>query len=96
MIEPAGFGVPVCVGPNTWNFQDTVERLLEQQGIAVVMQRQELLATWRRWLERPGEAQAIGERAQQFLLAQQGSVDRTLQAILDLASTPTVERRRSA
>ena len=32
MIEPASYGAAVLFGPHTWNFRDTVERLLAVNG----------------------------------------------------------------
>lgn len=77
MIEPAGYGVPVCFGPHTWNFRDTVERLLDVGGAVRIANRRELAIVLNRWLTNPSEATAIGEKARLFIQSQQGATERT-------------------
>ena len=36
MLEPSGFGVATCFGPNTRNFRDIVEQLLAADAAVVV------------------------------------------------------------
>lgn len=84
MIEPAGYGVPVCFGPAVWNFRDTVEKLLARHAAVQVRDRQELFETIRRWLEDPASALLLGQRAREFILAQQGSVASTLSGLESL------------
>ncbi|MHB0956569.1 MAG: 3-deoxy-D-manno-octulosonic acid transferase [Pirellulaceae bacterium] len=91
MIEPAGYGVAVCFGPNTSNFRDVVSQLLEQQAAAVVSDQSELTAFVRRCLESPGFAQELGQRAQQLVRAQQGATHRTVALLLPLVSPPHPE-----
>jgi 3-deoxy-D-manno-octulosonic-acid transferase len=81
MIEPAGYGVPVCFGPETWNFQDTVERLLQAGGAVQIGDPDELAPTLARWLERPDDAKEVGRNAHKFIAAQQGALARTLRAL---------------
>src|SRR5690606_32665279 len=73
MIEPAGFGVPVCFGPDTRNFRHTVENLLADDAAVEVRNGAELVATLSNWLANRADAQAMGDRAQQFILSQQGA-----------------------
>ncbi|MFO0947456.1 MAG: 3-deoxy-D-manno-octulosonic acid transferase [Planctomycetota bacterium] len=93
MIEPAGYGVPVCFGPAVWNFKDTVEKLLSRNAAIQVRDRRELLATIRGWLENAADAHAIGERAREFILAQQGSVANTLSGLESLLPPLDVQGR---
>ena len=78
MIEPAGYGVAVCFGPNTWNFRDVVLQLLQQQAAVVVHDQSELTAFVRRCLESPLFPQELGQRARQLVLTQQGATRRTV------------------
>lgn len=84
MIEPAALGVPVCFGPHTWNFKETVRRLLELDAAARIEDAEEVTRVWTNWLRSPEEARAVGARARAFILAQQGSTDRTVDALASL------------
>ncbi len=84
MIEPAGFGVPVCFGPHTWNFKATVESLLAVDAARQLTDPNELLPTWRHWLTSPESARKMGDAAQRFILSQQGATERTVQALRSL------------
>jgi 3-deoxy-D-manno-octulosonic-acid transferase len=81
MIEPAGFGAAVCFGPNTRNFRDVVQLLLEAGGAEVVRSAEELRAFLHRCLEQPEYRSNLGLRAQRVVAAQQGATRRTLQHI---------------
>jgi 3-deoxy-D-manno-octulosonic-acid transferase len=81
MIEPAGYGVAVCFGPNTWNFRDVVLQLLQQHAAVVVHDPSELTAFVRRCLESPRFAQELGQRARQLVLTQQGATRRTVELL---------------
>lgn len=93
MIEPAAFGVPVCFGPNTWNFADTVERLRSVDGAVVVSDGAELTNTLDRWLSNPDERIRVGSAAREFVASQQGSVERTVHAILSLITRDETRHR---
>jgi 3-deoxy-D-manno-octulosonic-acid transferase len=77
MLEPAAYGVAICFGPNTWNFRDIVGRLLAADGARVVKDAAEFEAFVLHMLEYPQEAAALGERARQLVLSQQGATWRT-------------------
>jgi 3-deoxy-D-manno-octulosonic-acid transferase len=92
MIEPAGFGVPTCFGPDTRNFRHTVENLLAESAAIEVRDGQSLLHTLQQWLADPEGANEMGRRAQRFILSQQGAVDTTYSGIAKLL--PPAPRRR--
>ncbi|MFN9370557.1 MAG: 3-deoxy-D-manno-octulosonic acid transferase [Planctomycetaceae bacterium] len=73
MIEPAGFGVPVIIGPQTWNFADVVAQLQSIEGVQTVANGGELAGVLRFLLQHPEEARAQGERAQALIVASQGA-----------------------
>lgn len=81
MIEPAGFGVPVCFGPHTANFQSTVESLLCRNAARQVNGVVELRETLTQWIQDLSAARAIGQRAKEFVLTQQGAADRTIDGL---------------
>lgn len=95
MLEPAAYGVATCFGPNTWNFRDIVARVLAVEGAAVVRNEAEFAAFFERALTEPEWAAAMGERARQLVLAQQGATERTV-GLLGALIEPTSLRRRAA
>jgi 3-deoxy-D-manno-octulosonic-acid transferase len=92
MLEPAAYGVATCFGPNTWNFRDIVAQLLSVNGAAVVRDAAEFEAFVRRALDDPDWAAALGARAQQLVLSQQGATERTIALLEKLASPATMKR----
>jgi 3-deoxy-D-manno-octulosonic-acid transferase len=97
MIEPSAFGAAVAFGPNTWNFRDVVTHLLAREAALVVRDGTELTSFVRGMLEDPEHRNALGQRAQQLVLEQQGAADRTIN-LLDrlLDSGPLAADRQAA
>lgn len=82
MIEPAGYGAAVLFGPNTHNFKDVVEMLLSRDAACVVRSETEFGETVGRLLNDREAAGAMGRRAQDFVLGQQGATARTVSVML--------------
>ncbi len=78
MIEPAGYGAAVLFGPNTRNFRDVVEILLNYEAARVVHSAEELTVAVRTLLDDPSTRGAMGRKAQELVLAQQGATARTV------------------
>jgi len=78
MMEPAGLGKPVVVGPATWNFRDPVELLLARGGLTQCENseavRRELLALH----SDPARRLQIGGRARGVCLESKGATRRIL------------------
>lgn len=81
MIEPAAYGIPVCFGPNTSNFQSTVDRLLAAEAAKVVHNADELVSFVSAMLTDTFESKAIGNRAQELVLQHCGAAKRTVKMI---------------
>ncbi len=81
MLEPAAYGAAVSFGPFTWNFRDTVEKLLEHQAAVLVHNAQELEQFVERALQDESWCTNLGRRAQQLVRSHQGSAQRTLDFI---------------
>ncbi len=88
MIEPAGYGVAVSFGPNTWHFRDIVALLLHRQAAVVVHDEEELSAFVRQCTDSPDFLHDLGARAQQLVLEQQGATRRTVARLLPLIAPP--------
>jgi 3-deoxy-D-manno-octulosonic-acid transferase len=96
MIEPAAYGAAISFGPNTWNFRDVVSQFLAADAAVVVKNGSELTAFVRRVLMEKQWAAAMGQRARDLVLSQQGTADRTIGLLERLAATKTVATPRNA
>ena len=89
MIEPAAYGAAVSFGPNTRNFRDVVEMMLDREAAHVVADGQGLDGFVRRCLEEPAYVNALGESASRLVKEQTGASRRTCEVLVEL-----VEKRR--
>lgn len=78
MIEPAAYGAAVVFGPHVWNFQDIASRLVRARGALQVQDGEELEAAIGQLVKDSDERLDLGRAAQQFVQAQQGATERTL------------------
>jgi 3-deoxy-D-manno-octulosonic-acid transferase len=81
MIEPAAYGAAVLFGPHTWNFKDTVARLLELQAAIQIVDAGELKRETLRLLADLEARDVLGRNARRFVQSQQGATERTLDAL---------------
>jgi 3-deoxy-D-manno-octulosonic-acid transferase len=81
MIEPAAYGAAVTFGPHVWNFQETVDRLLEHQAALQVANITEWEQTTLRLFRDESLRNTLGTNARQFVLSQFGGADRTLELL---------------
>lgn len=81
MIEPAAYGAAVVFGPHTWNFKETVARLLEANGAIRVEDAEQLESAVLRLLADATERHRLGEAAQAFVRTQQGATRKTLEML---------------
>lgn len=84
MMEAAGLGKPVIVGPYTENFTETVEHLQRGKGIAVVGGGSELTEKTAELLANRELAMEQGRRGRQVILDNQGATRRTVEAICEV------------
>jgi 3-deoxy-D-manno-octulosonic-acid transferase len=84
MIEPAGYGAAVSFGPNTWNFRDVVQRLLQAEAAVVVNDGAALTAFVHRGLEDARYRQHLGENAQRIVRDSQGAARQTCEQLRQL------------
>ena len=96
MIEPSAYGAAVTFGPNTWNFRQVVEMLLDNSAACVVANGEELTARVRVWLLDPESACATGQRAKQLVAAQQGATRQTVELICGMLPTGRPRCRSAA
>ncbi len=96
MLEPAGFGAAISFGPNTNNFADIANRLLETGGAVRVQNSTELEVFVRRCLSDASLVDQLGQAAQDIVRQHRGATTRTLNELLQwLPATPTHSRAAS-
>jgi 3-deoxy-D-manno-octulosonic-acid transferase len=88
MIEPAGYGAAVVLGPGVWNFQETVNHLLACGGTVQVSTADELMGVLDRLAADANERQKYGNAARRFVVTQHGATDRTIRILEDLIPIP--------
>jgi 3-deoxy-D-manno-octulosonic-acid transferase len=71
-VEPARFGVPIAVGPNTANLGGFANLFDGAGAWQRVADADELARAWTSWLDDPELARRIGRRAADLVEAQQG------------------------
>jgi 3-deoxy-D-manno-octulosonic-acid transferase len=81
MIEPAAYGAAVLFGPHTWNFKETVTRLLADRAAIQIRDAPELEREVLRLLIHAESRKHLGKAARRFVLSQQGATERTLAAM---------------
>ncbi|MDR3182777.1 MAG: 3-deoxy-D-manno-octulosonic acid transferase [Planctomycetaceae bacterium] len=78
MIEPAAYGAAVSFGPNTANFRDISDLMLQSKAAVIVHDQYELEQFVRRCLEKPEYAAELGTNAEELVQRQLGATQRTL------------------
>ena len=83
ILEPAQHGVPILVGPNTYNFREIV-RLFERNGAITTVTPGNLAGVLLQFLEDEEECRRFGQRARESFLQNAGATARTLAALQPL------------
>jgi 3-deoxy-D-manno-octulosonic-acid transferase len=83
-LEPAQFGVPMVMGPSFENFRDVVGKMIAEDGIRVVQDKDELEAALVELLTNREKAQAMGERGRRVFEQQQGATGRAVAALVGM------------
>jgi 3-deoxy-D-manno-octulosonic-acid transferase len=96
MLEPAGYGSAISFGPNTRNFADIAQRLLDADGAVRVGGAIELQEFVRRCLTDVPAADALGRSAKKVVQSHRGATARTLGSISDLIGQPIEQSRQAA
>jgi 3-deoxy-D-manno-octulosonic-acid transferase len=81
MMEAAALGKCTIFGPHAFNFQQTVDALLADNGAIMVKDKEELLATMQRCLLEPAYADKIALNGREVIKRNQGATKRTIEQI---------------
>ena len=82
MLEPAGYGCAVSFGPNTRNFKEIAERLIEAGGAQRLRNSEELTSFVERCLVEPSFAQSLGNAARQLVREHRGAANHTVEMLM--------------
>lgn len=81
LMEPAILGVAPLFGPFNFSFQETVSALLEGNAGVLVRDQREIHAALDNFLENPGMAAEIGQKARQVILDHRGATEQNFALI---------------
>ena len=87
MIEAAALGTCTLFGPHTFNFTQTAEALLADDGALLVRDQQELLRTTQKCLLEPEFADRIARNGQEIIRKNQGATAKSIEQIGRLLRT---------
>jgi 3-deoxy-D-manno-octulosonic-acid transferase len=81
MIEPAAYGAAVVFGPHVWNFRETAARLTAAGAAIQVADAAELQRVVLELLNDKSKRRQLGHVGREFVRAQQGATERTLDCL---------------
>ena len=81
MMEAAALGKCTVFGPYAFNFQQTVNELVENQGAILVKDQEQLLAAMQKCLSEPEYAERIARNGQGVIRKNQGATQKTIEQI---------------
>ncbi len=82
LIEACSLGLPVIVGPHTFNFEAITEDAIAEEAVKRIHSASELIEKASILLNESEKRHSMGEKAQTFAFQQRGATERTL-AILE-------------
>ena len=88
VLEPAALGVPVLVGPHTFNFAEVTDLLLERGAAVRVGDSDSIAAVLQQLLSTPEQRFKMGEAGRLTVIAERGAVRRTLDHIEAIMQAP--------
>lgn len=83
-LEPAAQGVPLAMGPHMEDFSDMAPALEQAHAARTIHGAEGLTRFWREMLEDGRAAEAMGQAGREQARRNRGSLERTLQAALEL------------
>ena len=81
MAEAAALGKCIIFGPHAFNFKQTVDALLAEDGAIMVKDEQELLETMQKCLSEPDFARQIARNGREVIRKNQGATAKTIEQI---------------
>ena len=95
LLEPAFFGIPVLFGPYTYNFSAMSELMIKHKAGKMVVDESELFGVMRGLLSQKSKRDEIGKRAKEFVLQNQGALDRIMEILKPYIEVSKVPQGRN-
>ena len=83
MMEAAALGKCTIFGPHAFNFKQTVDALLADNGAILINNKKELLGAMKKCLTNPAFAQQIAQNGRKVIMKNQGATKKTIKKITD-------------
>ncbi len=84
MAEAAALAKCTIFGPHIFNFQQTVDSLLQDNGAIMVKDQKDLLQTMQKCLNQPDFADQIAKNGRNVIKKNQGATQKTIEQIENL------------
>lgn len=89
MMEAAALGKCTIFGPYAFNFQQTVDALLESSGAILAQDDKELLAVIQKCLSEPDYARKIAQNGREVIKKNQGATQKSIEQIAKFLTNDT-------
>ncbi|ADY83366.1 3-deoxy-D-manno-2-octulosonate transferase [Acinetobacter pittii PHEA-2] len=76
ILEPMVLNVPTVIGPRYFNFQTIVDEFIDENGVLIAQDAEQVVAIWMACLAEPEEAKQVVEQAHKVLQRNQGSLQK--------------------
>jgi len=86
VLEAAGWGKPVAVGPHMENFQEIADQFRHEQALVQVQDEDELESALAELLADEARRRELGERARALVDRNRGALQRTVDALAELVA----------
>ncbi|MCH2071046.1 3-deoxy-D-manno-octulosonic acid transferase [Acinetobacter pittii] len=81
ILEPMVLNVPTVIGPRYFNFQTIVDEFIDENGVLIAQDAEQVVAIWMACLAEPVEAKQVVEQAHKVLQRNQGSLQKHIGVI---------------
>lgn len=81
ILEPMVLNVPTVIGPRYFNFQTIVDEFIDENGVLIAQDAEQVVAIWMACLSEPDQAQQVVEQAHKVLQRNQGSLQKHIGVI---------------
>ncbi|MDO7198230.1 3-deoxy-D-manno-octulosonic acid transferase [Acinetobacter pittii] len=81
ILEPMVLNVPTVIGPRYFNFQTIVDEFIDENGVFIAQDAEQVVAIWMACLAEPEEAKQVVEQAHKVLQRNQGSLQKHIGVI---------------
>lgn len=81
ILEPMVLNVPTVIGPRYFNFQTIVDDFIDENGVLIAQDAEQVVAIWMACLAEPEEAKQVVEQAHKVLQRNQGSLQKHIGVI---------------